>query len=126
MAAESRDSTTELARAIVDEVLQDSMFKGSKSEPPNGPKGDGDDAPVSKKLDKGKQKLEEIPIPAETRQEPPTRSPSPFPVASPIAAYTVKTIQTDVGNGSFSCPILIQNENGPCPLLALCTPTTYF
>lgn len=130
------DSTTELAREIVNQVLEDSIFKSSKPavssngavETPNKTQeGDASEEPTAmpSSVNKGKQKSvepeqrmsEEISkeIPP---QKPPTRAPSPLP--APPAAYAVKTIQVDVGAGSFPCPILVQNENGPCPLLALC------
>ena len=39
---------------------------------------------------------------------------------NPPTVYQLKDIQTDCGFGFKWYKILVQNENGPCPLLALC------
>jgi len=68
-------------------------------QPPQAPQVDGDTPPVS----------ETTPAPP-----PPARNPSP-------EAYQIKNITWKDPTTSQTChsPILLQNENGPCPLLAL-------
>ena len=125
--AAAKDSTVQLAHEIVDEVLASTVFVSRASRPPAPAKDileqEGIVSASTQPVTNDLQKVAE-PQPVIGSKKEGTR-----PFETLVSAYQLKSIHAfmDFPQGqSKEVNILLQNENGPCPLLALCMHTRDF